>query len=79
MKNAREAAVVEGLDVYGMENLGDVVDFFNGTRKFAPVKVDLIEIFRMKQTNMMLIFPMYGDRKVLKEHWRLLPPADIIL
>ena len=30
VKNAREAAVVSGLDVYGMEKLGDVVDFFNG-------------------------------------------------
>jgi magnesium chelatase family protein len=45
VKNAREAAVVGGLDVYGMENLSDVVDFFNGTRKFIPVKVDLLEIF----------------------------------
>ena len=45
VKNAREAAVVDGLDVYGMENLGDVVDFFNGSRKFIPVKVDLLEIF----------------------------------
>jgi magnesium chelatase family protein len=45
VKNAREAAVVGGLDVYGMENLSDVVDFFNGTRKFIPVKVDLVEIF----------------------------------
>jgi magnesium chelatase family protein len=45
LKNAREAAVVGGLDVYGMENLGDVVDFFNGNRKFFPVKVDLLEIF----------------------------------
>ena len=45
MKNAREAAVVNGLDVYGMQNLSDVVDFFNGTRKFSPVKVDLIELF----------------------------------
>jgi magnesium chelatase family protein len=45
MKNSREAAVVGGLDVYGMENLGDVVDFFNVTRKFSPVKVDLHEIF----------------------------------
>jgi magnesium chelatase family protein len=44
-KNAREAAVVDGLDVYGMETLADVVDFFNGARKFEPVKVDLIEIF----------------------------------
>jgi magnesium chelatase family protein len=44
-KNAREAAVVGDLDVYGMENLGDVVDFFNGTRKFTPVTFDLQEIF----------------------------------
>ena len=44
-KNAREAAVVGDLDVYGMENLSDVVDFFNGTRMFSPVKVDLNEIF----------------------------------
>lgn len=45
VKNAREAAVVDGLDVYGMESLGDVVSFFNGLRKFEPVKVDLMEIF----------------------------------
>ncbi|MGE5418749.1 MAG: magnesium chelatase domain-containing protein [Chloroflexota bacterium] len=44
-KNEREGAVVEGLDVYGMENINDVVDFFNGTRKFDPVKVDLKGIF----------------------------------
>jgi magnesium chelatase family protein len=40
-----ETAVVGGLDVYGMENLSEVVDFFNGTRKFSPVKVDLLEMF----------------------------------
>ena len=45
LKNAREAAVVGDLVVYGMENLGDVVDFFNGTRQFKPVIVDLLEIF----------------------------------
>ena len=44
-KNAREAAVVDGICVYGMENLGDVIDFFNCIRKFDPVKVDLMEIF----------------------------------
>jgi magnesium chelatase family protein len=47
-KNAREAAVVGGLDVYGMKNLGDVVDFFNGIRKFTPVTVDLMEIFNQE-------------------------------
>jgi magnesium chelatase family protein len=45
LKNAREAAVVADIDVYGMENLSEVVDFFNGTKKFDPVKVDLFEIF----------------------------------
>jgi magnesium chelatase family protein len=44
-KNAREAAVVDGLAVYGMQKLADVVDFFNGVKKFDPVKVDLLEIF----------------------------------
>jgi magnesium chelatase family protein len=45
VKNAREAAVVGDLEVYGMNNIGEVVEFFNGTRKFIPVKVDLHEIF----------------------------------
>jgi magnesium chelatase family protein len=44
-KNAREAAVVNNLMVYGMDTLGEVVDFLNGTRKFEPVRVDLMEIF----------------------------------
>ncbi len=46
VKNAREAAVVSGLDVYGMEKLGDVLDFFNGLRQFEPVKVDIDSLFR---------------------------------
>jgi magnesium chelatase family protein len=46
VKNSREAGVVSGIDVYGMESLGDVVDFFNETRKFEPVQVDLNDIFR---------------------------------
>ncbi len=47
-RNAREAAVVSGLEVYGMENLGEVVGFFNGTRKFEPVTVDLLKIFNVE-------------------------------
>jgi magnesium chelatase family protein len=44
-KNAREAAVVKGLEVYGLTDLSEVIDFFNGSRKFIPVVVDLEEIF----------------------------------
>lgn len=38
--NAREAAVVNNLEVYGVENLGQVVDFFNGDTKLDPFVVD---------------------------------------
>ena len=44
-RNGREAAVVNGIEVFGMANLLDVIDFLNGFRKFEPVKVDLNEIF----------------------------------
>lgn len=44
-KNEMEAAVVEGIEVYGMSCITDVVDFFNGTRNFSPVKVDINQIF----------------------------------
>lgn len=45
LKNAREAAVVNDIEVYGMETLEDVVNFFNGLKKFKPVKVDLNDLF----------------------------------
>ncbi len=38
--NAREAAVVHGIDVYGMNNLSDVIDFFNNKKTFDPTYVD---------------------------------------
>ena len=44
-KNAREAAVVSGIEVYGVENLREVVDFFNGKTRPEPVSVDIDAIF----------------------------------
>lgn len=46
VENAEEAAVVEGLKVYGMRNLMEVVDFLNGDRCFEPVSVDTEELIR---------------------------------
>ena len=44
-ENAGEAAIVEGLDVYGMRNLQEVCDFFNRQRDFEPVKIDILAAF----------------------------------
>jgi magnesium chelatase family protein len=40
ISNAREAAVVNNLDVYGVENLKQVIDFFNGISSLKPTVVD---------------------------------------
>ena len=44
-QNAREAAIVSDLDVYGMESITEVVDFFNGNATFKPVEVNTREEF----------------------------------
>src|SRR5437667_9863816 len=38
--NAREAAVVEGVSVYPMRTLTEVVEFINGTRSIDPVRTE---------------------------------------
>ena len=40
-ENAKEAAVVEGLEVIGARNLTEVVDFLNGARVIESERVDL--------------------------------------
>lgn len=50
-QNANEAAVVEGLDVYGAEKLSDVADFFNTNKELPKTKVDIKEQFYFGQNN----------------------------
>ena len=38
--NAKEAAVVQNLNVYGFNNLGEVAKFLNEPESFQPVKLD---------------------------------------
>ena len=38
--NAQEAAVVEGLAVYGFKNLSEVTDFLNHPERYKPVQLD---------------------------------------
>ncbi|MDD7318160.1 MAG: YifB family Mg chelatase-like AAA ATPase [Prevotella sp.] len=54
-ENAREAAVVNNLDVYGMESLIDVVRFFNG-EKYNPTVVDTRKEFYESQSHFDLDF-----------------------
>ena len=55
-ENVREAAVVNNLDVYGMENLADVIAFFNGNDSYEPMVVDTRKEFYAQQYSFDLDF-----------------------
>ena len=47
--NAREAAVVNQLHVYGVSHIGEVIDYFNNKRELQPVTVNTREEFYRSQ------------------------------
>ena len=55
-ENVREAAVVNNLDVYGMDNLSDVISFLNGNTHLEPTFVDTRKEFYEHQYNFDLDF-----------------------
>lgn len=44
-ENAREAAIVDGLDIYGVENVKEVIEFFNGNLQLEKTVVNTREEF----------------------------------
>lgn len=44
-ENAREAAVVDNLDVYGVENIKEVIDFFEGNSQLQKTEINTREEF----------------------------------
>lgn len=50
-ENSREAAIVNNIDVYGMKNIGDVIDFFNQNRIFEPLVINTREEFHNSLDN----------------------------
>ena len=51
MANVSEAAVVNNLEVYGMETLKDVAQFFDGTLSAEPTVINTREEFRKSQSS----------------------------
>ncbi|MEI6864840.1 YifB family Mg chelatase-like AAA ATPase [Flavicella sp.] len=44
-QNAKEAAIVEGLIVYGIENITELISFFDGKTKLSPMTINIEEEF----------------------------------
>ncbi len=50
-ENAKEAAIVNQLEVYGVDNLREAIDFFNGQGGIEPTKVETREEFEYNLNN----------------------------
>ncbi len=50
-ENAREAAIVNGISVFGASTLNEVIDFVNDTSSIAPTVVDIREEFEKNMDN----------------------------
>ncbi len=55
-QNIREAAVVNNIDVYGMENITEVIAFFNGDTSVEPTVTDTRKEFYERQSTFELDF-----------------------
>jgi magnesium chelatase family protein len=44
-QNAKEAAIVSGLDVYGIKSIKEAIDFLNGDIELTPLKINANEAF----------------------------------
>ncbi len=55
-QNTREAAIVQGLEVYGVENILEVIHFFNGTNVLSPTVLNIQEEFEGKAQDFSIDF-----------------------
>jgi magnesium chelatase family protein len=64
-QNAREAAIVNDLEVYGVENIKQVADFFNGTPNSYKKLLTPAMSFTTALPLMTATLAKYADRKIL--------------
>lgn len=62
--NAKEAAMVEGIDVHPLGSLIEVVDFLNNGGGLEPFKVDLKEIFNVDAKSIVDFADVKGQHEV---------------
>lgn len=49
-ENAKEAAIVKGLEIIGVENLRQVVDYLNNKKQIKKEEIDLSKLFEINNT-----------------------------
>ncbi len=75
LDNIAESAIIEGIDVYPVSSVTQLVDHLTGKKRIEKAKPDLVKP-KFEWTALWLIFPMSKDSFKLSAHWKLPQPAD---
>jgi len=70
-ENAKEAAMVKGLDVIPVDHLSDVVAFVNGERNIEPLKIDINKIFEYSQVSLGVDFKDVKGQMAIKRAFEI--------
>ena len=65
-ENAQEAAIVKGIEVYGVTHLTEVIHFFEGKNKLKPLVLDARSIFAQNQQHNALDFADVKGQETIK-------------
>ncbi|MGH2575914.1 MAG: YifB family Mg chelatase-like AAA ATPase, partial [Ignavibacteria bacterium] len=63
-ENAKEAAMVDGIDVHPLSTLQEVIEFLNGSVGLEPFKVNIEEIFNTDEKNIVDFSDVKGQYEV---------------
>ena len=78
-ENAQEAAIVKGIEVYGVTHLKEVIEFFKNPDMLKPLSLDTRKLFaaKVEETNSILL--MSRGKKRSRGVWKLQPQGATTL
>lgn len=63
-ENTKEASVVEGIEVIGVDSLQQVVRYLNNKEKIKPEKADIKELFSNNKTELLDFSEVKGQENI---------------
>ncbi len=63
-ENAKEASVVEGLNIYGANTLSEVIDFLNGNATIQKTQIDIQKLFETNNKSILDFNEVKGQENI---------------
>lgn len=70
-ENVKEAAIVDGLEIYGASKITEVIDFFNGSSTLERTKIDISKEFYKKLNNLAVDFKDVKGQQNIKRAFEI--------